>query len=186
MRFRPWGQATRDIVVELAGYLDNALPWISVFLRFFGNRGDRAKQTVHLVMGAGCEIERVGARIPAAAQGQFPQPIDDDWLAIGVPESTAKIPVRVERVYFPVTEISNENIAAEPAKGERCPRYSPRRIERPAAGEAPQQMAVGVEHVDKAIARACHVVTFVRLFLLCIGDEEIAVDVLDAERGETS
>jgi len=44
-------------------------------------------------------------------------------------------------------------------------------------------MTVGVENVDKAIARARHIVVFF-LVLLCIGDKEITVDVLDAERGE--
>src|SRR5215467_14332693 len=44
-------------------------------------------------------------------------------------------------------------------------------------------MTVGVENVDKAIARARHIVVFFPV-LLCIGDKEITVDVLDAERGE--
>ena len=60
---------------------------------------------------------------------------------------------------------------------------APWRIQPPTAGEAPQQMTVGVENVDKAIARARHIVVFFPV-LLCIGDKEITVDVLDAERGE--
>jgi hypothetical protein len=43
-------------------------------------------------------------------------------------------------------------------------------------------MTVGVENVDKAIARARHIVVFFPV-LLCIGDKEITV-VLDTERGE--
>jgi hypothetical protein len=41
-------------------------------------------------------------------------------------------------------------------------------------------MPVGVEHVDKTIARTRHVVVFL-LILLDIGDEEVPVNVLDAE-----
>ena len=45
-------------------------------------------------------------------------------------------------------------------------------------------MTVGVEHIDKAVARTGHIVVLLGV-LLCICDEEIAVDVLDAERRET-
>src|SRR6266446_9559660 len=41
-------------------------------------------------------------------------------------------------------------------------------------------MTVGAEHIDKAVARTGHVIVFFRI-LLRIGDEEIAIDVLDAE-----
>src|SRR5262249_45778100 len=61
---------------------------------------------------------------------------------------------------------------------------SPRRIERPAAGEAPQQVAVGIEHIDEAIAGTGHIVMHFRV-LLCIADEQVAIDVLDAERRKT-
>ena len=83
---------------------------------------------------------------------------------------------------FSLAEIANEYIATETAKGERCSRGTPWRIQPPTAGEAPQQMTVGVENVDKAIARARHIVVFFPV-LLCIGDKEITV-VLDTERGE--
>src|SRR6516165_4160858 len=46
-------------------------------------------------------------------------------------------------------------------------------------------MTIGVEHVDKAIACAGHVIVFVGELLLRIRDKEIAVDVLDAERRKT-
>jgi hypothetical protein len=96
-------------------------------------------------------------------------------------ENTAEIPVRVERVYFSIPEIPNENIAAEPAEGERCARDAPWRIQRPAASEAPQQITVGIENVDKAISGTGDVVVL-RGVLLGVRDEETAVDILDAER----
>jgi len=42
-------------------------------------------------------------------------------------------------------------------------------------------MAVGVEDVDKAIARTVHGIMLLPILLL-VGDDEIAVDVLDGER----
>src|SRR5215470_6350997 len=45
-------------------------------------------------------------------------------------------------------------------------------------------MPVGIENIDKAIARARHVVVFF-IILLGVGDKEITIDVLDAEWRET-
>src|SRR5262249_8660144 len=57
---------------------------------------------------------------------------------------------------------------------------APWRVQHSARSEAPQQMAVSVENVDKAIAPARHVVMLSRI-LHCVSDKKIAVDVLDAE-----
>ena len=84
------------------------------------------------------------------------------------------MPVGIERVYFSIAEIANKDIAAKPAKGERRPRDTPGRIQRSFTGEAPQEMAVGVEHVDEAVASPRHIVVFCRV-LFGIGDEQIAV-----------
>ena len=46
-------------------------------------------------------------------------------------------------------------------------------------------MAVGVENVDEAIARARHVI-MLRRILQGVSDKEVAVDVLDAEGREPS
>src|SRR5712691_2096273 len=81
-------------------------------------RGDGAEHAIGLIVGTGCEIECVGARIPAAAQGQGPQPVDNDGVAFAILEGAEEMPVGVERIYFPIAEIANENIAAETAKGE--------------------------------------------------------------------
>src|SRR5215831_17980224 len=70
------------------------------------------------VIGTGGEKERVGTGIPAAAQGQRPQPVEYDRLAVHVLEGSEEFPVRGERVYFPIAEIADEDIAAEAAKGE--------------------------------------------------------------------
>src|SRR5215475_2134913 len=114
---------------------------------------------------------------------QRPQPVNHKRLALVVPQRPEELPPRIEGVDVPIAEIANEDRAAEPAKGEGGLRDAPRRIQRPLAREAPQQLPVGVEHVDKAMARPRHVVAFV-LTLLRVGDEEIAVDGLDTERRE--
>src|SRR6266849_1510431 len=148
-----------------------------------GRRGDRAEQAVALAVGAGGEKERVGARGAAAAQRQGPQAVDRQRLAVAAVELVDEVPALVEGVDPAVAEIADQDVAAEAAEGEGGARHGPGRIEVPVAGEAPQQVAVGVEHIDEAAARAGDVVVLLRV-LLGIGHEEIAVEVLDAERRE--
>src|SRR5262249_19817864 len=69
------------------------------------------------------------------------------------------------------------------AEGERCPRDTPRRIQWSTAGKPLEQISIGIVDIDKAIARPRYVIVLFRV-LKGIGDEEIAVDVLDAERSE--
>jgi hypothetical protein len=110
-----------------------------------------------------------------------PRVVDRDRLAVGVPELIDKCPVVIENVDFAVAEISDQDLSAVLAKGERRPRHAPGRVEGSAAGEAPQQIAIGVENIDKAVARTRDVIVFWSV-LLGVGDEQIAVDVLNAER----
>src|ERR1700731_2586227 len=46
-------------------------------------------------------------------------------------------------------------------------------------------MAIGIEHVDKAVAGTCYIVMLLRV-LLGVGDKQIAVEVFDTEWGEAS
>src|SRR5262249_2863943 len=146
-------------------------------------RSDAAEQAIGFTVRTRGEVERIGARVPATTQGEGPQPVDHDRLAFAVPEGAEELPVGVERMDFPIAEVADENVAAEPAKRKGCPHEAPWRVQRAARREAPQQMAVGVENVDKAIARARHVV-MLELILQRVGDEEITVDVLDTEGRE--
>src|SRR5262249_1476108 len=88
-----------------------------------------------------------------------------------------------ERIDFPIAEVADEDVAAELTKGEGGPHHTPGGVQHSTRREAPQQMAGGVEDVDKAIAQPRHVIMLVRI-LQRIRDEEIAVDVLDAEGRE--
>ena len=105
-------------------------------------------------------------------------------IAIGLPlwslSWPRKFPSELNALIRPSAEIADENVAAEAAKGERCPRDAPGRVQRSARRKPPQQMTVGVKNIDKAIARTRHVVMHLRV-LQGVGHEQIAVDVLDAE-----
>src|SRR6516162_1389405 len=144
-------------------------------------RGNRPEEAVLLIVRTGGEIEGVRAGCAPAAQGQLPQPVDLQRLAVGAVEFIDKLTARVEHVDLAVPEIADEDLAAEPAEGKGGTRHAPRRIEWPAAGEAPQQVAVGIEDVDKTMAGTLNVVMLFRV-LQRVSDEEIAVDTLNAER----
>src|SRR6516162_2655957 len=144
-------------------------------------RRDRAEKAVSLAVGAGREVKRVGARVLPAAEGQGPQSVDGDRLPLEVAHRTEKISVRVERIDPSVAEIPDENVAAESSESIGCARNAPRRIQRPTGSEALEQIPASVKHVDKAVARPRDVVMLCCV-LLRVGDEQIAVDVLNAER----
>src|SRR5260370_6406391 len=82
-------------------------------------RCDRPEHAVHLAVGAGCAVERIGIGVLAAAQSQSPEPIDDQRLTVCVPDSAAEISgggvIGVDRS---VAEIADEDIATELTKGE--------------------------------------------------------------------
>ncbi len=134
-------------------------------------RRNGAEQAVRLAIGTGSEIERIGIGVSAAAQSQRPQPIDDQCLIVHVPDSAAEIPAgRVIGIDRPIAKVTDEDVAAEITKSERGPRHTPWRIQLSTSGEAFQQMAISVEHIDEAIALARYVVMF-GYVLLGIGNE---------------
>src|SRR5580692_1146042 len=132
--------------------------------------------------GARREIQRIGLRLAAAAQSQSPQAVDYQRLAIGAVQFIDEMPGLVEYVDPAVAEVADQNVTAESAEGIRHTRDAPRRIERPAADQASQQMAISIEHVDKAVALAWHVVVLLRV-LHRVRHEEIATDIRYAEGG---
>src|SRR5689334_2797287 len=88
--------------------------------------------------------------------------------------------VLTERGDPAVTEIADQNVAAEGAEVERSPRDSPWRVEVAARGEAADQMPVRIEDINEAVARPRDVVVLIRV-LQGIGHDEVAVDVPDSE-----
>src|SRR5579862_6106897 len=135
---------------------------------------------MRLAGGSRREIQRIGLRLAPTAQSQGPQAVDHQRLAIGAVQLVDEMPVLVEYIYSAVAEVADEDVAAEPAEGIRRTGDAPRRIERPAADQASQQMAVSIEHVDKAVALARYVVVLLRV-LHRVRHEEIAIDIRYAE-----
>src|ERR1700726_2774829 len=93
------------------------------------------------------------------------------------------MPGRVEYIDPAVAEIAHQDIPAEAAKGRRGLRNAPRRVQRAMRGKAPDQMAVGIEDIDKAVALTGDIDILCRV-LLGVGHKQIAIDILDAERGK--
>src|ERR1700733_8982620 len=135
-----------------------------------------------LTGGARREEQRIGFRLAAAAQSQGPQSVNHQCLAIGAVQLIDEMPLPVEYVDPAVAEVADEDVAAESAEGIRGTRDAPRRIERPTTDEAPQQVAISIEHVDKPVSLAWHVVVLLRV-LHRVRHEEIAIDIRYAERG---
>src|SRR6266700_4086479 len=124
--------------------------------------GDRAEETICLIVDARCEEERVSrTRQGTIAKAQCPQAVDSNWIA------------------FLVFELAAEATETLGGKGQ-----APGRVECTMRIETLEQVPTGVEDIDKAITWPCLVIMLAR-FLEGIGDIEIAVNVLDAERSET-
>src|SRR5690242_16104550 len=83
-----------------------------------------------------------------------------------------------------VAEVAHQDVAAEGSEAGRRERYCPRRVELALADQALEQVAVGGEDVHEAVARPGVVVCLARS-LLGEGDVQVAVDVVDAKRGES-
>src|SRR5439155_27237497 len=121
---------------------------------------DVTEQSIALTIRTRREVQRVRARPAAAAQGQGPQAVDDQRLALSVVKRIDKPAIVLECVDPAVAKVADEDLAAEPPKRERGAGDAPRGVERPAAGKAAQQMAVGIKHIDKATAWPRRVVVF--------------------------
>ena len=116
-------------------------------------------------------------------QSQGPQPVDRQRASVEAAHLTKKIPGRVEYIDPAVAEIADKDIPAKAAEGQRGPRNAPGRVQRATRGKVPDQMAVGVEDIDKAVALTGDIGIPCRV-LLGVGHKEIAIDILDAEWGK--
>src|SRR5262249_44045506 len=115
-------------------------------------RGDLAEQAVRLAVGARGEEQFVGLRRVPLAGPQTPPAVDDDGLAIGLPQlAAAGAVIRVVDVDVTVAEVSNEQITAELAEVRRREGEPPRRVELAAGHQAVNQSAVVSEYVDEAV-----------------------------------
>src|SRR6266566_8441163 len=148
--------------------------------------GDRAEETICLIVDARCEEERVSrTRQGTIAKAQCPQAVDSNWIAFLVFELAAEATsVKFVGIDAAVTEIANQQVLAEATETLGGKGQAPGRVECTMRNETLEQVPTGVEDIDKAITWPCLVIMLAR-FLEGIGDIEIAVNVLDAERSET-
>src|SRR5262249_19170396 len=151
-------------------------------------RRDASENALRLVSRSGGEVEGVRRpRSSAVAEGEPPQPVELDRLTVTAPKRAAELPMAIRamlvRVDLPVPEVPDQQIAAGGGEVGGSERQAPGRIEGALGRDASEELPARVEHVDEAGPGAGDVDLLV-LVGLRIGDEDRAVDVLDAERRE--
>src|SRR5262249_3651047 len=142
-----------------------------------------AKEPVGLVLGPGGIVERLGiAGRRAVAEREAPDILNHERMARAFAQSTELLAAGwVEGVDAAVAEVADQQVAAEGSKARRREHHAPRRVEVAARDEAAVEVTVGLEDVDKAVARAGLVIVGVGV-LLGVADVELAVDGSDPER----
>src|SRR5207249_6383543 len=147
------------------------------------------EEAVILVVGAGGEEERVGRPVVrrSLAELERPEAVDRQRAAVRSSQLAARLeaPVRLalESRDPTVTEVPDEEIAAEAPERGRRHREAPGRVQLPAGRYAPEERPARVELVHEAEPRPRDVVLPVGV-LLRVCDEDVAADVLDSERRE--
>ncbi len=82
---------------------------------------------------------------------------------------------------MPIAEVAHQQIAAEyPEVGGRHGK-SPGRVKLALADQALDEIAIGIENIDKSMAQAWNII-MLRLVLLRVGHHDVAAEGLDAER----
>src|SRR6266576_3665955 len=83
-----------------------------------------------------------------------------------------------------VAKIADKQLFTETAEIKRCFGDAPRRIELSLRSEPLDQVAVGVENVDKPVTSTSHVVVLC-IILFCVGHDQIAMHVRDSKGRES-
>src|SRR5215470_5822425 len=130
---------------------------------------------------SGSEIQRVRAANSIVAESQAPQSWIHDHSALNVGNLPDEIPRgRIKSVDRAVTEVSDQNIVAEPAEVRACLRDAPRRIQRPIRSKTSDEITVLIEDIDNAVSRADHGVGAGSI-LQSVCHEYLSTDLLDVE-----
>ncbi len=143
------------------------------------HRIDDPEEAVVLILNARREEELVGLTpAPTIAEGQGPEPIEDEGLAVLVRQYAQRCSrCRIERIDAATPEIADEQIIAKATEIGGSQRHSPGQIEWTTANQAFEQVSIGIEDVHKAMSPAYFTV------LSCIEDVELAADILNVEWG---
>jgi len=110
---------------------------------------------VHLAHQAGGKVDGIGVTAgTVVSSDKSPEIPDYDRVAVAVGQGTdEEVSVRVEGIDLAVAKISDQQVVGESAKPGGRYVESPRRVEDPAGSDALNEGPVGVELIDKAVAR---------------------------------
>src|SRR5262249_26771536 len=128
-------------------------------------RCEGPEQAVLLVIRAGSEIHRIGlATIPAVADAEAPQPVDDDRLSAGIAQLVDELSGRsIVGVDMTVAEISDQQRACEWSEAGRRHGHAPGRIELAVLNQALQRLTRDIEGVDDSVTHSRDVVMLIRI-----------------------
>ena len=134
---------------------------------------------MHLAHQAGGKVDGIGVTAgTVVSSDKSPEIPDYDRVAVAVGQGTdEEVSVRVEGVDLAVAEISDQQVVGESAKPGGRYVESPRRVEDPAGSDALNEGPVGVELIDKAVARPGNVIVLSGV-LRRIADEQVAVAII--------
>src|SRR4051794_5710775 len=137
-----------------------------------------------LVVGPGREDQCLGRADGAVAEPEPPEAVDLNRPVVVASQLSAVVAGSgIVCVDTTIAEVADQKVAAVLAEGRRRDGQSPRRVELVGVVEAAEQMAAGVEHVDKAVAATGDVVLALSV-LLGVGDVEPTVQRLNIEWSE--
>ena len=138
-------------------------------------RCEGAEQPVRFVVGTRGKVDLVYvAAVAAIPDKQAPQPIDRDGTVVCISELVDEFAAHgVDDVDPAISKVADEQIACELPKAGRCERQTPWGVEPAAGRQSLEQVAIGIEDINVAIPRACHIVLTVGV-LLGVGHVEFA------------
>src|SRR5690242_353045 len=137
-----------------------------------------SEETVLLILNTSREEQLVGlASASTVAEGQGPQLIEHEWLAVLVFKYAERCSrCRIKCVDAPITEIADQQIIAKATEIGWSQSYSPGQVQWAMANQAFDQVAIRIEDVHKAMPPAYFKI------LSSIQNVELAAYVLDVER----
>ena len=139
------------------------------------------KDPVILVVGSCREEQALHGQ--GGREGEGPETGDRERVARAVRKLSLELSVFIEDVDPPITEIPDEDRilqVPEPFIGYLCD--SPGRVQLSVLCKVFEKHAARSVDVDEAVAQSRFVVLVIRPFQFGIRDEQITVDILDAER----
>ena len=153
------------------------------FLTLVSSTGfEAAEKTVLLLLNPGSEKEDVGRPSGLAiAERQRPETMNSDRLALGVSElATEGVGAEIKSIDAAIAKVAHEQVLAESAEIPRGEGQPPGRVEFVARSDAPNEVALGIEDSDEAVALARYIIALGGV-LFGIGDIELTVQILDVE-----